>query len=159
MEWDGKKRERRPIAKNRRAFHEYEILETYEAGIELTGTEVRSLRENNCQLTDCFALIRGGEVWLHNVHIAPFSNGNIANVDPDRKRKLLLHKREIRLLEQKTREKGLALVPVSMYFKENSLVKVELALARGKKTYDKRQSIAKRDAQRDIDRAMKERYR
>lgn len=159
MDWDGKKRERRPIAKNRRAFHEYEVLETYEAGIELTGTEVRSLRENNCQLTDCYALIRGGEVWLHNVHIAPYSNGNIANVDPDRKRKLLLHRKEIRLLEQKTRERGLTLVPLSMYFKENSLVKVELALARGKKVYDKRQSIAKRDSQRDIDRAMKDRYR
>lgn len=159
MNWDGKKRERRSIAKNRRAFHEYEVLETYEAGIELTGTEVRSLRENNCQLTDCYALIRGGEVWLHNVHIAPYSNGNIANVDPDRKRKLLLHRKEIRLLEQKTRERGLTLVPLSMYFKENSLVKVELALARGKKIYDKRQSIAKRDSQRDIDRAMKERYR
>lgn len=159
MPADDKKRERRPIAKNRRATHEYEILETYEAGIELTGTEVRSLRENNCQLTDCFALIRNGEVWLHNVHIAPYSNGNIANVDPDRKRKLLLHRKEIRLLDQKTRERGLTLVPLSMYFKENSLVKVELALARGKKTYDKRQSIAKRDAQRDIDRAMKQRYR
>ena len=159
MDWNGKKRERRPIAKNRRAFHEYEVLETFEAGIELTGTEVRSLRENNCQLTDCYALIRGGEVWLHNVHIAPYRNGNIANVDPDRKRKLLLHRKEIRLLEQKTREKGLTLVPLSMYFKENSLVKVELALARGKKVYDKRQSIAKRDSQRDIDRAMKERYR
>ena len=159
MNWDGKKRECRSIAKNRRAFHEYEVLETYEAGIELTGTEVRSLRENNCQLTDCYALIRGGEVWLHNVHIAPYSNGNIANVDPDRKRKLLLHRKEIRLLEQKTRERGLTLVPLSMYFKENSLVKVELALARGKKIYDKRQSIAKRDSQRDIDRAMKERYR
>jgi SsrA-binding protein len=158
-EFNSKKRERKPIAKNRRAYHEYEILETFEAGIELSGTEVRSLRENNCQLTDCFALIRGGEVWLHNVHIAPYSNGNIANVDPDRKRKLLLHRREIRMLEQKTREKGLTLVPVSMYFKENSLVKVELALARGKKTYDKRQSIAKRDAQREIDRAMKDRYK
>jgi len=153
------RRTKKPIAKNRRAFHEYEILETFEAGIQLTGTEVRSLRENNCQLTDCFALIRGGEVWLHNVHISPYSNGNIANVDPDRKRKLLLHRKEIRMLEQKTREKGLTLVPVSMYFKEHSLVKVELALARGKKVYDKRESIAKRDAQRDIDRAMKERYR
>ena len=92
------RRTKKPIAKNRRAFHEYEILETFEAGIQLTGTEVRSLRENNCQLTDCFALIRGGEVWLHNVHIAPYSNGNIANVDPDRKRKLLrfLQRRKLR---------------------------------------------------------------
>ena len=102
-DWGAKKRERKSIAKNRRAFHEYEILETFEAGLELTGTEVRSLRENNCQLTDCFALIRGGEVWLHNVHIAPYSNGNIAHVDPDRKRKLLLHRREIRLVFQRKR--------------------------------------------------------
>lgn len=147
------------IAKNRRALRDYEILETYEAGIQLTGTEVRSLRENHCQLTDCFALIRHGEAWLHNVHIAPYRNGNIANVDSNRKRKLLLHRRELRVLEQKTREKGFALVPISIYFKENSLVKVELALARGKKSYDKRETIAKRDAKRDIDRAMKERYR
>ena len=149
--------EKKTIAKNRRALHEYEILETFEAGIELTGTEVRSLRENNCQLTDCFALIRGGEVWLHNVHIAPYRNGNLANVDPDRKRKLLLHRREIRILDHKVREKGLTLVPISMYFKENKLVKVELAIARGKKLHDKRQSIAQRDANREIARELKER--
>lgn len=153
------KRERKLIAKNRRAFHEYEILERFEAGIELSGTEVRSLRENNCQLTDCFVLIRGGEAWLHNVHIAPYRNGNIANVDPDRKRKLLLHKKEIRLIEQKVRERGMAVVPTQMYFKENSLAKVEIAVARGKKIHDKRQSIAERDQQRDIQRALKERVR
>lgn len=153
------KRERKTIAKNRRAFHEYEILERFEAGIELSGTEVRSLRENNCQLTDCFVLIRGGEAWLHNVYIAPYRNGNIANVDPDRKRKLLLHKKEIRLIEQKVRERGMAVVPTQMYFKENSLVKVEIAVARGKKIHDKRQSIAERDQQRDIQRALKERVR
>lgn len=154
------KREQKPIAKNRRASHDYELLDRYEAGIQLTGTEVRSLRENNCQLTDCFALIRHGEVWLHNVHIPPYSHGNIANVDPDRKRKLLLHRKEIRTLQQKMNEKGMALVPTRMYFSENSLVKVELALARGKKLYDKRESMAKRDAQREIDRAvkMKNRY-
>ena len=153
------KRERKLIAKNRRAFHEYEILERFEAGIELSGTEVRSLRENNCQLTDCFVLIRGGEAWLHNVHIAPYRNGNIANVDPDRKRKLLLHKKEIRLIEQKVRERGMAVVPTQMYFKENSLVKVEIAVARGKKIHDTRQSIAERDQQRDIQRALRERVR
>ena len=153
------KRERKTIAKNRRAFHEYEILERFEAGIELSGTEVKSLRENNCQLTDCFVLIRGGEAWLHNVHIAPYRNGNIANVDPDRKRKLLLHKKEIRRSEQKVRERGMAVVPTQMYFKENSLVKVEIAVARGKKIHDKRQSIAERDQQRDIQRALKERVR
>jgi SsrA-binding protein len=152
-------REKKLIAKNRRALHEYEIIETYEAGIALTGTEVRSLRENNCQLTDCYALIRGGEAWLHNVHIAPYRNGGWDNVDPDRKRKLLLHKREIRTLEQKTRERGFALVPLSMYFSTNSLVKIELALARGKKLHDKREAIAKRDVAREIDRAMKQRYR
>lgn len=153
------RREKKPIAKNRRAFHEYEILETYEAGLVLTGTEVRSLRENNCQLTDCYALIRGGEAWLHGVHIAPYRNGGWDNVDPDRKRKLLLHRREIRLLEQKVREKGLALVPISMYFNEDSRVKVELAIARGKKLHDKRQAMAERDAKRDIDRVLKERNR
>ena len=154
-----KKQEEKTIAKNRKAFHEYEIIETYEAGIALTGTEVRSLREHNCQLTDCFALVRNGEVWLHNVHIAPYSNGSIFNVDPDRKRKLLLHKKQIRELERVTSEKGMALVPLKMYFKENSLVKVELAVARGKKTYDKRQSMAERDQKREIDRALKQRSR
>ena len=153
------KREQKVIAKNRRALHDYEILETFEAGIELTGTEVRSLRENNCQLTDCFALVRGGEVWLHNVHIAPFSHGSIFNGDPDRKRRLLLHKKEIRYLAEKTQEKGMALVPLSMYFKENALVKVELAVARGKKLYDKRASMAERDSKREIERALKERSR
>ncbi|MBR2789277.1 MAG: SsrA-binding protein SmpB [Eggerthellaceae bacterium] len=147
------------IAKNRRALFEYEVVETYEAGIELTGTEVRSLRENNCQLTECFALIRGGEVWLHGVHIAPYSMGTYNNVDPDRKRKLLLHRRQIRVLESQVKEKGMALVPLKMYFNEKSLVKVELALARGKKIYDKRDSMAARDVQRDIDRAMKQHNR
>lgn len=153
------KREAQDIAKNRKAFHEYEIVETYEAGIELTGTEVRSLRDNHCQLTDCFALIRGGEVWLHNVHIPPYSHGNIANPDPDRKRRLLLHKRQIRELDRKVQEKGMALVPLKMYFNKSSLVKVELAVARGKKLHDKRASMAERDAKREIERALKERTR
>ena len=109
------------IARNRRARYEYEVLETFEVGIELTGTEVRSLRENNCQLTDCFALIRKGEVWLHNVHIPPFSQGNIANVDPDRKRKLLLHRKQIRYLDQKVAQQGMALVPLRMYFNDRNL--------------------------------------
>ncbi|WP_449674211.1 SsrA-binding protein SmpB [Eggerthellaceae bacterium PR-HUZ602407-17] len=147
------------IARNRRAFHDYEILETYEAGVELTGTEVRSLRDNNCQLTDCFALARGGQVWLNNVHIPPYKNGNLNNVDPDRRRRLLLHKREIRILEEKTREKGMALVPVKLYFKHNALVKLELAVCRGKKLYDKRAAMAARDAQREIERALKARSR
>lgn len=153
------RREETTIAKNRKALHEYEVLETFEAGIELTGCEVRSLRDNHCQLTDCFALVRGGEVWLHNVHIPPYANGNIANPDPDRKRKLLLHKKEIRALQEQAKEKGMALVPLKMYFKENGLVKVELAVARGKKLYDKRASMKERDTRREIDRALKERSR
>jgi len=153
------KRTDKTIALNKRARHEYEILETFEAGIELCGTEVRSLRDNNCQLTDAFALIRHGEVWLNNLHIAPFEQGNIANVDPDRKRKLLLHKKQIRYLEDQVTQKGLTLVPLKIYFKENGLVKLELAVARGKKLYDKRQSMAKRDSQREIERALKERSR
>ena len=154
-----KQKQSRDIARNKRAFHDYEILETFEAGIELTGTEVRSLRDNNCQLTDAFALVRNGEVWLNNVHISPFAQGNINNPDPDRKRKLLLHKKQIRYLAEKTAEKGLAVVPLKMYFKDNGLVKVEIALARGKKLYDKRESMKERDTKREIDRAMKERYR
>lgn len=153
----GKDNKQKDIAKNRRAFHDYEILETFEAGIELTGCEVRSLRDNNAQLTDTFALIRGSEAWLNNLHIPPFANGNIANPDPDRKRKLLLHKKQIRYLQEKTQEKGLAIVPTKMYFNDRNLVKVEIALARGKKLYDKRNSMKERDAQRDIERALKSR--
>ena len=147
------------IAKNRRALHDYEVLETFEAGLELTGTEVRSLRENNCQLTDCFALIRGGEVWLNNVHIAPYVNGTYHNPDPDRRRKLLMHKKQIRYLHEKVKEKGLAIVPLRMYFNDRGLVKVEVALARGKKLYDKRQSMKERDTRREIDRELKSRSR
>lgn len=152
-------REKKQIAKNRKALHEYEIAETFEAGIVLSGTEVCSLRENNCQLVDCFALIRHGEVWLHALHIAPYSHGNIANPDPDRKRKLLLHRNQIRYLEEKTREKGMALVPLQMYFATNGLVKVEVALAKGRKLYDKRAAMAERDSKREIERALKVRVR
>lgn len=154
-----KKESGKTIAKNRRAFHDYEILETFEAGIELTGTEVRSLRDNNAQLTDAFALIRNGEAWLNNLHIPPFLQGNLANPDPDRKRKLLLHKKQIRYLAEKTQEKGLAVVPLKIYFNDRNLVKVEIALARGKKLYDKRTSLKERDVKREIDRALKARNR
>lgn len=153
------KREETLIARNKKAFHEYEILEHYEAGIVLTGTEVRSLRDNNCQLTDCFALVREGEVWLHNLHIAPYSHGNLSNVDPDRRRKLLLHKRQICELQQATKERGFALVPLKMYFSKNALVKLELAVGRGKKLYDKRADMAERDSKRTLERALKERRR
>lgn len=154
-----KEKKSKLIAQNRRVRYEYEILETFEAGIELTGTEVRSLRDKNCQLTDCYCLVRGGEVWLYNVHIAPFKMGNINNVDPDRRRKLLLHKKQIRYVQKHLEQKGMAVVPLKMYFKENALVKVEIALARGKKLYDKRATMAARDSARDIARALKERSR
>ncbi|MDR0514459.1 MAG: SsrA-binding protein SmpB [Coriobacteriaceae bacterium] len=153
------KQEEKTIAKNRRAFHEYEVLDRYEAGIELTGTEVRSLRENNCQMTDSFILIRNGEAWAYNIHIPPFGHGNINNPDPDRKRRLLLHKRQLRELDAAMREKGMAVIALKMYFSPQSLVKLEIAIARGKKLYDKRESMAKRDTQRDIERSLKERGR
>lgn len=151
------KREEKILAKNKKAFHEYEILERFEAGIVLAGTEVRSLRDNNCQLTDSFALVRDGEMWLHNLHIPPFKQGNYNNQDPDRKRKLLLHKKQIRELQKATQEKGMAVVPLKIYFASNSLVKVEIALARGKKLYDKRATMAERDSKREIQRALKSR--
>ena len=149
-------REEKNIAKNRRAFHDYDVLRTIEAGIVLTGTEVCSLRENNCQLTDCFAMVRKGEVWLMNLHIAPYSHGNIANPDPDRNRKLLLHKNEIRSLEAQVKEKGMALIPLRMYFAPSNLVKVELAVCKGKKLYDKRADLAKKESQREVERALKD---
>ena len=150
---------RQPIAKNRRAYHDYDVLETFEAGIVLTGTEVRSLRDNNCQLTECFVIIRKNEAWMIGVHIPPYSNGGHSNVDPDRNRKLLLHKHQIRYLLEKTRERGMSIVPLRMYFDANGRVKVEVGLARGRKNYDKRQVIAKRDSDREIQRAMKIRTR
>ena len=153
------KKQAQDIARNRKALHDYEVLETYEAGIALTGTEVRSLRDNHCQLTDCFALIRHGEVWLHGVHIPPYAFGNIANPDPDRKRKPLLHKNQIRKLEQQTKEKGMALVPLELVFDDHNRVKVVIGLGRGKKLYDKRADMAKRDTDREIARALKERNR
>lgn len=149
----------RQIAGNKKAYHDYFIDETFETGIELTGTEVKSLRENRASLRDCYATVRKGEVWLHGVHIAPYSHGNRSNVDPDRARKLLLHKKEIRYLIGKTKERGLTLVPLKLYFSPANRVKVELGLARGKKLYDKRDSIAKRDQERDVQRALRDRQR
>lgn len=145
------------IAKNRTAEHEYFIEETLEAGVVLTGTEVRSLRERNCQITDAFVLIRNGEAWLHGVHILPFSHGTIFNGDPDRKRKLLLHKRQIEYLQSKVQQQGMAVVALKMYFDEHNRVKLTIGLARGKKTYDKRADMAKRDLDREIQRALKAR--
>lgn len=148
----GKEHGRKVIVSNRRARHDYAILDTYEAGIALVGTEVKSLRAGRASLADAFATVDDGEVWLRGLHIAEYEHGTWTNHEPRRKRKLLLHKAEISKLIGKTKEGGLALVPLSMYFSEGK-VKVELALARGKKSYDKRQTIAKRDAQREIARA------
>lgn len=154
-----KPKERKLIAKNRSARHEYTIEEIYECGVELAGTEVKSLRERACQITDTFALIRGGECWLMGVHIHPYSHGSIFNRDPDRRRKLLLHRREIDHLDAKLRIKGYALVPLELYFNADGRVKLLLGLGRGKKLYDKREDMAKRDMQREIERALKERNR
>ena len=150
---------KKTIAKNRSARHEYFIEETFECGIVLSGTEVKSLRERACQITDTFALIRGGECWLVGVHIHPYSHGSIFNRDPDRRRKLLLHRRQIDYLDGKLRNRGYALVPLELYFDDNGRVKLSLGLGRGKKLYDKREDMARRDMQREIDRALKERSR
>jgi SsrA-binding protein len=152
-------KERKNIAVNRRARHEYFILETFETGIALTGTEVKSLRQGKGNLQDSYAMISNGEIFLHNCHISPYDFGNRFNHDPLRTRKLLMHASEIRRLFAKVREQGLTLAPLSMYFNERGRVKVELALAKGKKLYDKRDDIAERDAKRNIDRAMKERLK
>ncbi|NLM38663.1 MAG: SsrA-binding protein SmpB [Firmicutes bacterium] len=135
------------IADNRKARHDYHIEETIEAGIALQGTEVKSLRLGRVNLRDSYARVQNGEVFLHGVHISPYEQGNRFNHDPLRVRKLLLHKREIRRLAAKVKEEGFTLVPIKLYFK-NGKCKVELALAKGKKLYDKRDSIAKREAER-----------
>ena len=152
-------RETKTIATNKKAHHDYFVDETFEAGIALTGTEVKSLRQNRASLRDSFATVRNSEVWLHNVHISPYSHGNRANVDPNRARKLLLHKKQIRYLIGKTKERGYTLVPLAFYFTSANIVKVDLGLARGKKQYDKRASIAERDQQRDVERAMRDRQK
>jgi SsrA-binding protein len=141
---------------NRKARHEYFIIEALEAGIVLTGTEVKSLRKGNANLQDSYAELRSGEVWLEGMHISPYEQGNINNHDPRRRRKLLLQRKQIRKLIGGMKEKGLTLIPLSVYFK-GPYAKVELALARGKKSYDKRDAIAKRDAERDIARARRSR--
>ena len=153
------KTEKTYLAKNRKAFHDYFVEDRIEAGIELTGTEVCSLRENSAQLRDCFIVIRRGEAWLNGVHISPYSHGSIFNVDPERRRRLLLHKKEILKLQQQADRKGYSLIPLSMYFNPKGRVKVEVGVCRGKKEYDKRASIKERDTKREIDRALKSRNR
>ncbi|NLY39419.1 MAG: SsrA-binding protein SmpB [Firmicutes bacterium] len=143
------------ISTNRKARHDYHIEETYEAGIVLTGTEVKSVRAARVNLKDSYALVENGELLLYNMHISPYEQGNRFNHDPLRTRKLLMHRVEIRRLAGKVKEKGYALIPLKIYLKRG-LVKVELALARGKKLYDKRQAIAERDSRREIERAFRE---
>jgi SsrA-binding protein len=143
------------IAQNKKAFFEYEIIERFEAGLVLQGTEVKSLRLGKVSFKDSYGAIQDGEVILHNLHISPYDHGNIYNHDPVRARKLLLHSQEIKRLTTKVDERGMTLVPLKLYFK-NGIAKLELGLARGKKLFDKRQDIAKRDSQRDLQREFKE---
>ena len=144
------------IARNRRARHDYHIEEVFEAGLVLTGTEVKSLRAGRASLTDGFGQISDHEVWLHNVHIPEYTQGTWTNHEPRRTRKLLMHRREIDKLASQTTERGLTLVPLALYFKDGK-AKVELALARGKRSYDKRHDLAARDAAREVDRALRRR--
>ena len=149
-----KKESVRLVANNKKAYHDYFIDDTYEAGIELFGTEVKSLRSGKCSIKESFIRIERGEVFVYGMHVSPYENGNIFNKDPLRVRKLLLHRYEINRLESKIAEKGYTLVPLRVYFK-GSLVKVEIGLARGKKLYDKRQDIAKKDQRREALREFK----
>ncbi|MFP4017043.1 MAG: SsrA-binding protein SmpB [Halanaerobiales bacterium] len=148
----------RVIARNKKARHDFNIEDVYEAGIKLKGTEIKSIREGKVNLKDSFALVENGEVWLYNMHISPYSHGNRANHEPERKRKLLLNKSEIRTFIGKVKMKGYTLVPLSIYIRKN-LAKVELALATGKNVRDKRRDIAKKTAEREIEKAFKERQR
>jgi SsrA-binding protein len=144
------------IARNRRARHDYHIEDVVEAGLVLTGTEVKSLRAGRASLSDGYAQVSGHEVWLHGVHIPEYSQGTWTNHEPRRIRKLLLHRKEIDKLASETAERGLTLIPLSLYFKDGK-AKVELAVARGKRTYDKRHDLARRDAAREVDRALRRR--
>ena len=145
------------MARNREAYHEYFVEEELEAGIELCGTEVKSIRQGALNLKDAWCGVKNGEMLVNQMHISPYEQGNIFNRDPTRPRRLLLHKREILRLYGKVKQEGYALIPLSVYFK-GSRVKVNLGLCKGKKLYDKRQAAAEKDAQRQIQRAMKERY-
>ena len=145
-------------AQNRKAFHDYFVEDRYEAGIELFGTEVKSIRAGTLNLKDSFCVAKDGEIYAYSLHISPYEQGNIFNRDPDLPKRLLLHKREIRKLHAMQKQDGYALIPLSVCFK-NSRVKVELGLCKGKKTYDKRDAVAKRDAKREMDRAMREKNR
>jgi SsrA-binding protein len=151
-----KQTEEKTIATNKKAYHEYFILEKMEAGVSLLGTEVKAIREGRLNLKDSYAMVQAGEAYLFNCHISPYSHGNVANHNPTRSRKLLLHQREIRKLIGKTQEKGLTLVPLRVYFKKGR-IKVELGVARGKKFFDKRETERRKEADREAAMAMKHR--
>ena len=155
----GKEREsfERPVVTNRKAYHDYFIEEKFEAGIMLQGTEVKSLREGRVNLSDSYASVKGNEVFLHHCHISPYSHGNISNHEPLRTRKLLLHRKEINKLLAKTKQQGLTLIPLRIYFSNRGLAKVEIGLAKGKKQHDRRESDREREAGREVERAMKDR--
>ncbi len=153
-----KESQNKTLAENRKARHDYFIEEAMEAGIELVGTEVKSIRGGKANLKDSYADIRNGEIFVYNLHISPYEKGNIFNRDPLRVRRLLLHKKEIERLQGYTAQKGFTIIPLSLYLK-NGIIKVNLAVARGKKDYDKRDSMIEKDAKRDIDRMMKEKSR
>jgi SsrA-binding protein len=155
---DARERARENIAENRKAMHDYHLLETFEAGIALQGTEVKSIREGRVNLRDSFARVEGGEVFLYNVHVSPYGNRGYVDHEPTRRRKLLLHKQEIRKLIGKTVEKGMTLVPTRMYFK-NGRIKVAISLAKGKQLHDKREAIKKREADRETRAAVKSKGR
>ncbi|MBQ4473802.1 MAG: SsrA-binding protein SmpB [Lachnospiraceae bacterium] len=142
------------VANNKKAYFDYFIEETYECGIELVGTEVKSVRMGKCSVKEAFVRIRQGEVWVYGMHISPYEKGNIFNKDPLRERRLLMHRQEIRKLASRVDQQGYTLVPLKVYLR-GSLVKVEIGLAKGKKLYDKRESIAKKDQKREMDREMK----
>jgi len=149
----------RPVVQNRKARHDYEVLETYETGLALAGSEVKSIRDGKVQLRDAFARVIDGEVWVFGMHVSPYIYANgFGSVEPERRRKLLLHRRQIDELRERTTQDGLTLVPLSIYFVEGR-AKLELALARGRRTYDKRHAIAERDANREADRATRQRER
>ena len=146
------------VSQNKKAYHDYFIEDTYEAGIELKGTEIKSIRKGSANLKDSYIRIKNGEAFLEGMHVAPYEQGNIFNRDPMRLKKLLLHKREIMTLFGKTKQDGLTLIPLSLYF-SGSRVKVELGLCRGKKNYDKRDTIAKKEASREMEKRLKEQNR
>jgi SsrA-binding protein len=148
----------KPIAKNRKAYHDYSVLETFEAGVELFGTEVKSVRQGNVNLRDSFCSVKDGEMFARGVHISPYEKGNIFNRDPLRAKRLLMHRREIRKLGARVKQDGLTLVPLSVYLK-GSLVKIEVGLCRGKKLYDKRDAEASRDADREMGRTLRNKTR